>query len=52
MMGLRWNLGLSLRLGPRSDSKFEFRFGVSIGGWVRVGVKSRMGSRFRFEDKV
>lgn len=50
MIRLRWNLGLGLRLGLRS--KFEFRFGVSIGGWVRFGVRGRMGSRFRFKDKV
>lgn len=45
-MGSRWNLGLSLRLGPRSDSEFELRFGVSIGGWIRAGVKGRTGSGF------
>lgn len=26
--------------------EFELRFGVSIGGWVRVGVKCRTGSVF------
>lgn len=54
-MGLRWNLGLVLRLRPRPDSKFDLRFEVSIAGWVGVGVWVGLGQGLAneaFEDKV
>lgn len=61
-MGLRWNLGLGLRLGPRPDSQFELRFWVSTGDgsglgswweWARIWltqelkIRTELGVRLR-----
>lgn len=51
-MGLRWNFRLGLRWRPRSDSKSEFRFGVSIGQLgFRVGLNqhpAKVGWKLKF----